>query len=55
MPNAWSDIILACKQAHLFGQGIVGKGAGEKNGAGSRFFVAFDRDTLPKQVSLLAG
>ena len=23
--------------------------------AGSRFFVAFDCDTLPKQVSLLAG
>ena len=23
--------------------------------AGSRFFVAFGRDTLPKQVSLLAG
>ena len=23
--------------------------------AGSRFFVAFDRDSLPKQVSLLTG
>ena len=30
----------------------MGKGAGF---AGSWFFVAFDRDTLPKQVSLLGG
>ena len=49
---------------------MAGKGAGDTNGArksevillggfagfaGSQLFVAFDRDTLPKQVSLFAG
>ena len=42
-----TDYTIACEQAHLFGQGVASKGAGEKN--------AFDRDTLSKQVSLLSG
>ena len=44
---------VAREQAHLFG--YVGYRGQRSRFTGSRFFIAFDRDTRSKQVSLLAG
>ena len=59
-----SSKVNGCKQAHLFGWGAAAKSWREEWGASfispvspvlGCLFVAVDRDTLPKQVSLLPG